>query len=46
MVHLMMLLASHDTKVSANGHYLTEKSHIAPHFSYLDLRNGMVPLTM
>ena len=40
-----MPLASHDTNARASD-VIWHKSHLACHFNYLDLRNGMVPLTM
>ena len=44
MVPLKMLTASFDTDACASG-VISPKSHVA-HFTCLDLRNGMVPLTM
>ena len=35
MTLILMPMASHE-----------EKSHVAPHFDHLDLRNSMVPLKM
>ena len=39
-----MLLAVYDTDASANGTKLP-KSHVAPYFNCLDLRNAVVLLT-
>ena len=41
----MMLLAAHDTDVSAYGIKLPQ-SHVAPHFKCLDLINAKLPFTM
>ena len=41
----MTPLLSHDANTSTSG--ITQpESHIAPHFSYFNIRNAMVPLIM